>query len=57
MHLVLIFEVRVITKRNMGRIVSLDRAEFTDITGARAWFGLGNQGAYAFAMTKEMALF
>ena len=57
MHLVLIFEVRVITKRNRGRIVSLDRAGFTDITGARAWFGLGNQGAYAFAMTKEMALF
>ena len=28
-----------------------------DITGARAWFGLVNQGAYAFAMTDEMAPF
>ena len=28
-----------------------------DITGARAWFGLVNQGAYAFAMTSEMAPF
>ena len=28
-----------------------------DITGARAWFGLVNQGAYAFAMTEEMAPF
>ena len=45
----------VITKRNRGRIVSLDRAGFTDITGVPAGFGLGNQGAYAFAMTKEMA--
>ena len=57
MHLVLIFEVKVKTKRNRGRIASLDRAGFTDITGAQAWFGLGNKGAYAFAMTKEMALF
>ena len=57
MHLILIFEVRIITKRNRGRIVSLDRAGFTDITGARAWFGLGNQAPYAFAMTKDMALF
>lgn len=29
----------------------------TDITGARAWFGLINQGAYAFAMTKQMKPF
>ena len=29
----------------------------TDITGARAWFGLINQGAYAFAMTKQMRPF
>ena len=57
MHLVLIFEVRVITKRNRGRIFSLDRAGITDITGVRAGFGLGNQESYAFAMTKEMALF
>ena len=28
-----------------------------DITGARAWFGLVNQGAYAFAMTEVMAPF
>ena len=28
-----------------------------DITGARAFFGLVNQGAYAFAMTVEMAPF
>ena len=28
-----------------------------DISGARAWFGLVNQGAYAFAMTDEMAPF
>ena len=28
-----------------------------DISGARAWFGLVNQGAYAFAMTEEMAPF
>ena len=28
-----------------------------DITGARAWFGLVNQGSYAFAMTDEMAPF
>ena len=28
-----------------------------DITGARAWFGLVNQGAYAFATTSEMAPF
>ena len=28
-----------------------------DITGARAWFGLVNQAAYAFAMTEEMACF
>ena len=57
MHLVLIFDVRVITKRNRGRIFSLDRAGITDITGVRAGFGLGNQESYAFAMTKEMALF
>ena len=25
-----------------------------DLTGARAWFGLVNQGAYAFSMAKEM---
>ena len=29
----------------------------TDITGVRAWFGLVNQAAYAFAMTEEMAPF
>ena len=29
----------------------------TDITGARAWFGLINQGAYAFAMTRQMQPF
>ena len=29
----------------------------TDITGARAWFGLINQGAYAFARTKQMKPF
>ncbi|MCW4345270.1 MAG: RNase H-like domain-containing protein, partial [Candidatus Thiodiazotropha endolucinida] len=29
----------------------------TDITGARAWFGLINQGAYAFAMTRQMKPF
>ena len=29
----------------------------TDITGARAWFGLVNQGAYAFAMAKQMKPF
>ena len=28
-----------------------------DITGARAWFGLINQAAYAFAMTEEMTCF
>ena len=28
-----------------------------DISGARAWFGLVNQGAYAFAMAKEMKPF
>ena len=28
-----------------------------DITGARAWFGLVNQGAYAFAMAKRMKPF
>ena len=28
-----------------------------DITGARAWFGLVNQGSYAFAMAKEMRPF
>ena len=28
-----------------------------DITGARAWFGLVNQGNYAFSMTEEMAPF
>ena len=28
-----------------------------DLTGARAWFGLVNQGAYAFSMAKEMAPF
>ena len=28
-----------------------------DISGARAWFGLVNQGSYAFAMTDEMAPF
>ena len=28
-----------------------------DITGARAWFGLVNQGSYAFAMAKEMKPF
>jgi hypothetical protein len=28
-----------------------------DITGARAWFGLVNQGAYAFSMTKHMQPF
>ena len=29
----------------------------TDISGARGWFGLVNQGAWAFSMTKEMAPF
>ncbi|CAC5426162.1 unnamed protein product [Mytilus coruscus] len=29
----------------------------TDITGARAWFGLINQGAYAFAMARQMKPF
>ena len=29
----------------------------TDITVARAWFGLSNQCAYAFAMTKQMKPF
>ena len=29
----------------------------SDISGARGWFGLVNQGAYAFSMTKEMAPF
>ncbi|XP_052760759.1 uncharacterized protein LOC128203366 [Mya arenaria] len=29
----------------------------SDITGARAWFGLINQGAYAFAMTRQMKPF
>ena len=29
----------------------------TDITGARAWFGLINQGAYAFSMAKQMQPF
>ena len=29
----------------------------TDITGARAWFGLINQGAYAFSMTRQMKPF
>ena len=28
-----------------------------DITGARAWFGLVNQGAYAFSMAKRMKPF
>ena len=28
-----------------------------DITGARAWFGLVNQGAYAFSMAREMKPF
>ena len=28
-----------------------------DITGARAWFGLVNQGAYAFSVAKEMKPF
>ena len=28
-----------------------------DITGARAWFGLVNQGAYAFSMAKKMQPF
>ena len=28
-----------------------------DISGARAWFGLVNQGSFAFAMTDEMAPF
>ena len=28
-----------------------------DISGARAWFGLVNQGNYAFSMTEEMAPF
>ena len=28
-----------------------------DISGARAWFGLVNQGSYAFAMAKEMKPF
>ena len=28
-----------------------------DITGARAWFGLVNQGSYAFSMAKEMKVF
>ena len=28
-----------------------------DITGARAWFGLVNQGAYAFSMAKRMKSF
>ena len=28
-----------------------------DITGARAWFGLVNQGAYAFSMTQRMQPF
>ena len=51
------FEVRVITKRKRRKTVNLDRAGFTDITGAQLWFGLGNQGAYAFAMTKEIGLF
>ena len=27
----------------------------SDISGARGWFGLVNQGAYAFSMTEEMA--
>ena len=39
------FEVRVITKRKRRKTVNLDRAGFTDITGAQLWFGLGNQGA------------
>ena len=29
----------------------------TDITGARSWFGLVNQVAYAFSMTAEMLPF
>ncbi|CAC5397319.1 unnamed protein product [Mytilus coruscus] len=29
----------------------------TDITGARAWFGLINQGAYAFAMARQLKPF
>ena len=29
----------------------------SDITGARAWFGLVNQGAYAFSMAKRMQPF
>ena len=29
----------------------------TDISGARAWFGLVNQGSYAFAMAKQMKPF
>ena len=29
----------------------------TDISGARAWFGLVNQGSYAFAMAKQMTPF
>ena len=29
----------------------------SDITGARAWFGLINQGAYAFSITKQMQPF
>ena len=28
-----------------------------DISGARAWFGLVNQGSYTFSMTEEMATF
>ena len=28
-----------------------------DLTGARAWFGLVNQGAYAFSMAKRMKPF
>ena len=29
----------------------------TDITGARAWFGLINQGTYAFSMARQMKPF
>ena len=35
----------------------LDFPTPTDISGARAWFGLVNQGSYAFAMAKQMKPF
>ena len=47
----------------MSHIVEAAKAGYVrenlpkDITGARAWFGLVNQGTYAFSVAKEMKSF